>query len=100
MKMLPGGNPWLANGVTPWRGVRTKRHTYARLNGRGPWLLFDNEADPYQLRNLVDDPGHAGTVRRLDALTDRLLREADDPDDTDAILAFRTQRRQEARAER
>lgn len=39
-------------GVAPWWGVWTGQHTYARTLD-GPWLLFDNEADPYQLTNLV-----------------------------------------------
>ncbi len=36
MKLQAGGNPFLCNGVTPWRGIRTKRYTYARLNDGGP----------------------------------------------------------------
>jgi arylsulfatase A-like enzyme len=42
--------------LVPWRGVRTKRHTYAR-SVEGPWVLYDNEEDPYQLDNLVGDEG-------------------------------------------
>jgi len=42
-KMVPGGNPWVANAATEWRGVRAKTHTYARLQKDGPWLLFDNK---------------------------------------------------------
>jgi arylsulfatase A-like enzyme len=93
MKMLPGGNPWMANGVTPWRGVRTKRYTYARLQDRGPWLLFDNVADPYQCENLIDDPAHADVVDRLESRLQELLAAADDPDDTSAIRDFRASRR-------
>ena len=65
MKMLPGGNPYNMNAVTPWRGVRTRRYTYAALLGHGPWLLYDNLADPYQLDNLVDRPEHASLRARL-----------------------------------
>ena len=39
-------------GVRPWWGVRTARYTYAR-HVEQPWLLFDNQADPYQLVNLA-----------------------------------------------
>ena len=42
----------------PWRGVRTDRFLYARTEA-GPWLLFDLEQDPYELKNLVHDPAHA-----------------------------------------
>jgi len=41
-----------------WRGVRTKRHTYVRRVS-GPWLLYDNEADPYQQENLINRPEQA-----------------------------------------
>jgi arylsulfatase A-like enzyme len=41
-----------AMGGREYRGVRTPRYTYVRqLNG--PWLLYDNEKDPYQKDNLV-----------------------------------------------
>lgn len=48
--------------IPEWRGVRTKRHTYVATL-EGPWLLYDNEADPFQLRNLVDEP----TYRKVQA---------------------------------
>ena len=64
-------------GGREYRGLRTTRHTYVR-DRNGPWLLFDDEADPCQLRNLVDEPG-ARTLRdRLDALLDRRLAERGD----------------------
>ena len=58
-----------------YRGVRTARHTYVRTIDR-PWLLYDNEADPCQVRNLVDDPGcqalRAGLEAQMQALMDRI----------------------------
>ncbi|HGJ65784.1 TPA: DUF4976 domain-containing protein [bacterium] len=46
-------------GIDEWRGVRTKRYTYAQwLNGKD-WILYDNENDPFQLNNLVNDPNFA-----------------------------------------
>jgi len=41
-----------------WRGVRTSRYTYAETL-EGPWLLYDNEEDPCQVRNLVGEPSRA-----------------------------------------
>ena len=41
------------NGGIEYRGIRTARYTFCR-NLEGPWLLFDNEADPYQQNNLVN----------------------------------------------
>jgi arylsulfatase A-like enzyme len=46
------------NGMEPYRGLRTRRYTYVR-NTDGPWLLYDNETDTYQMHNLVDKPEHA-----------------------------------------
>jgi arylsulfatase A-like enzyme len=45
-------------GVKPWRGVKSERYTYA-CDVRGEWLLYDDEADPYQLNNLISDPAYA-----------------------------------------
>jgi len=45
-------------GAREYRGVRTRRYTYVE-DLTGPWLLYDTEADPYQLTNLVDAPSHA-----------------------------------------
>lgn len=39
-------------GGREFRGVRTTKYTYARdLNG--PWILYDNQLDPYQMNNLI-----------------------------------------------
>ena len=40
------------HGGREYRALKTEQYTYARdLNG--PWLLFDNHKDPYQMNNLV-----------------------------------------------
>ncbi len=92
MKLVHGGNPWLANGIREWRGVRTKRYTYARLLDEGPWLLFDNREDPDQCNNLVNDPAHAATRHRLEARLAQLLKKAGDPGASAPIAAFRKRR--------
>ncbi len=38
--------------IRPYRGVRTRTHTYVE-DRAGPWLLYDDERDPYQMSNLV-----------------------------------------------
>jgi hypothetical protein len=44
---------WFADGLE-WRGVHTKRYSYARwLNGKEE--LFDLENDPLEMNNLVED---------------------------------------------
>ncbi len=52
-------------GGREYRGIRTQRYTYAR-DLRGPWLLFDNQKDPYQLDNLVGVPEHEQLAEKLD----------------------------------
>jgi hypothetical protein len=49
-----------------YRGIRTARYTFVR-NLEGPWLLYDNQVDPYQLKNLAQEPSQAGLVKQLDA---------------------------------
>jgi arylsulfatase A-like enzyme len=51
-----------------WRALRDKRYTYAVYRVDGRELLFDNQADPYQMRNLADDLACARALERFRAL--------------------------------
>lgn len=42
------------NEIKEWRGIRTKRYTYARWQDGKIWVLYDNKKDPYQLNNLAE----------------------------------------------
>ncbi len=48
-----------------YRGLRTRRYTYVRTL-EGPWLLYDNNEDPYQLNNLIDNPTYSRLQQDLD----------------------------------
>lgn len=62
----------------PYRAIQTSRYTYVR-SLEGPWMLFDNERDPYQMNNLIGQPEHASLIRELDArLQAQLKRIGDD----------------------
>jgi hypothetical protein len=45
--------------------VRDARWTYVSYLPTGEVELYDRRRDPFQLRNLADDPAHAGVVREL-----------------------------------
>jgi len=49
-----------------WRGVRTSRYLYARYETK-PWLLYDLEKDPFEMHNLVDDPGSQGLLKEMES---------------------------------
>ncbi len=61
-----------------YRGVRTRTHTYA-VTETGRWLLYDNVADPYQMKNLVSDPVQKPLMEKLDAEILRWLKSLSDP---------------------
>jgi len=66
-----------ARGGREYRGVRTRRYTYVRdLNG--PWLLYDNQMDPYQLENLCNKPEHTALQARMEALLSEQLKQTKD----------------------
>ena len=70
--VAPFGEYERGKGGREYRGLRTAHHTYVR-DLAGPWLLFDNDADPYQQNNLVGQPAQAALQGWLDAqLTHRL----------------------------
>jgi arylsulfatase A-like enzyme len=54
-----------ARAYQPWRGVRTRRFTYARWL-QGGRLLYDNLNDPYQLHNLAHEAGHEPLIDELE----------------------------------
>ena len=71
-----------------WRGVATRTHTYATFRDR-PWILHDDIADPCQMRNLVDEPGHEHLRRRMDALLREWLARTGDAFETSEEVAAR-----------
>jgi arylsulfatase A-like enzyme len=60
-----------------YRGIRTSRYTYVR-NLEGPWLLYDNEADPCQKNNLAGKAEHADLQKKLDGQLQAELKKVGD----------------------
>lgn len=70
--------PFAGDGTPhPWRGVRTTRYLYARTEGK-PWLLYDLERDPFELKNLAADAASALLLRELDERLSRWMRDTGD----------------------
>ncbi|MCE7065909.1 sulfatase [Dyadobacter sp. CY326] len=65
------------NGGKEYRAVRTKQFTYVR-DLKGPWLLYDNAKDPYQLQNLIGNAAYADTQTKLETVLQTKLAEAKD----------------------
>jgi arylsulfatase A-like enzyme len=73
----PFGEFLRTRGGREYRAVRTAQHTFVR-DMNGPWLFYDNQADPYQLNNLGGKPEYAQLEARLDALLKKKLAEQHD----------------------
>jgi arylsulfatase A-like enzyme len=64
-------------GFAEYRGLRSERYTYVR-SIRGPWLLYDNLRDPYQMNNLCGKAEHKDLQARFDRALDGALRRRND----------------------
>jgi arylsulfatase A-like enzyme len=65
-------------GFAEYRGLRTPRYTYVR-SIHGPWLLYDNSTDPFQMHNVIGKPEAKDLQARLDSeLDEELKRRRDD----------------------
>ena len=82
----PFGEFVRAHGGREYRGIRTRRYTYVRdLNG--PWLLYDDDADPYQKDNLCGREEHRDLQAQLDRrLTEKLVECGDAFEPGDAYI--------------
>lgn len=74
--------PLLRDAASPWRDhlqvqslvegrlLATRQHTWIGFRGDPVQQLFDVQADPWQTRDLGDDPAHDGTRAELAALSE------------------------------
>jgi arylsulfatase A-like enzyme len=65
------------SGGKEYRGVRTKQYTYVK-DLKGPWLLFDNIKDPFQMHNLVNEAAIRKVQKDLEKMLSALLEETGD----------------------
>jgi arylsulfatase A-like enzyme len=72
LQMMYAYVPWPG-----WRGLRTREYTYARKVD-GPWLLYNTAKDPYQLKNLVDDPASRVLAKEMDQRLAAIMQQTGD----------------------
>lgn len=65
-------------GMRAWRGVRTKRYTFARFHDED-WLLIDNKLDPFQQRNLIYNSEYKPLRDKLNSKLAEWLKKTNDP---------------------
>jgi hypothetical protein len=63
---------------TEWRAVRDQRYTYAVYRRDGKELLFDNSADPYQMKDLAAERAHSKTLAHYRARLTKWRKERND----------------------
>ena len=64
-------------GGKEYRGIVTHQYTYTR-DLKGPWLLFDNIKDPFQMTNLIGNTTYANIQKGLDGALNKELRKRKD----------------------
>jgi arylsulfatase A-like enzyme len=70
--------PYQGDGTEgAWRGVRTSRYMYARFETK-PWVLYDLEKDPYEMKNLVDDPASQALLKEMESRVNAWMRKTGD----------------------
>lgn len=65
------------SGGKEYRAIRIEHYTYAR-NLNGPWLLYDNEQDPYQQHNLIVHSEYTGLQKELEQILKQKLEATND----------------------
>jgi arylsulfatase A-like enzyme len=75
---MPFGEWLRKQGGREYRGIRTPRYTYVRTLEDGPWLLFDNANDPYQLTNLINTAKGQAVQKKLERQLTKVLKGIDD----------------------
>jgi arylsulfatase A-like enzyme len=73
----PFGQWHRGKGGREYRGLVTTQYTYVK-DLQGPWLLFDNTKDPFQLNNLAGKAPYATTQKKLDDLLVASLKQRKD----------------------
>ena len=69
-----------------WRGVVTESYTYVRLRDK-PWLLYDDNNDPFQLKNLVNIYDYEKIQNDLENKLSEWMKKTNDKFETSEAIA-------------
>ncbi len=71
-KPAPSWRPYAASTTARSREriIRTPEHKLINDRVNGKYVLYDLVMDPWEMRNVVDDPAYAGTLARLKSFMD------------------------------
>lgn len=75
-----GVSPWIqihGDWAKEYRAIRTDRYTYV-LGLEGPWLMYDDAKDPFQINNLASKAEYAAIRRELHGQLISLLKKIGD----------------------
>ena len=72
-------SPFATTHFTAYRGIKTIQYTYVRTTDTAT-MLFDNITDPYQMNNLIDNPGYRKLRQKMEMLLQEKLKEIGDQD--------------------
>ena len=64
-------------GSIEWRGLKTKKHTYAISALNEKLVLYNNIDDPYQLVNQINNKNYQNTIYRLHAKLEKYISKHD-----------------------
>ncbi len=73
------GHTYLWKDGYEWRGIRDKQCTYAVYRRDGSELLFDNQKDPFQKKNLIGDPNYKKIRKNLSSQMENKMSVLNDP---------------------
>ena len=65
---MPTGTEIALQCPEAWRGFRSAQHKLVLRADGSPWLYFDLERDPLEMKNLAEDPARQGEIEEFKRL--------------------------------
>ena len=62
---MPTGTDIALQCPEAWRGFRSAKHKLVLHPDGRPWLYYDLERDPLEMKNLAEDPARSEEIKRF-----------------------------------